>query len=489
MKRYLDGAIDLRLSALILLMGFLLIAAAAVREALWLAGEPFPNLTVTGVERDAMEGAIPALVRVLPGSISEEEQAFAEQLVVLMSEGDTSADGIAGSLFDGPQILLASLDAETLDALCVDGRAPVPGAREALAGDLAAEESFELDGETWTVTGRIARSVSGTLYSYVIPETPELVASFAANTDAEQLHEARLYLDGTAVLEGWMAEAEAAPVAAEGAEAGEIPPLESLLMGGMARTKDSIAWMTLLSLVLIAVGGVPLYLRAGKRLLRDAPPMPGMLATEVRRWPRLFIILHVVLFGVFFLAMAEGIRNPLWNLRAMTAVSQIFTEGELNYIQTAYESGNILDAAWATFQNNYILQTFGMTFFPLLTLWATGAGFSLPVALLGTPLPLGVAKTTVSFFIVGFAMSPIWCGTAVGYSFHSVTMVLELEAYVIACFVVLVWPVRLLYGLMARDSRVMIDAGNFLAGGLLVTAGMLGIAALYEAATLILIGG
>ena len=84
-------------------------------------------------------------------------------------------------------------------------------------------------------------------------------------------------------------------------------------------------------------------------------------------------------------------------------------------------------------------------------------------------------------------MTPAWTGMASMYVYHSITMTLELEAYVVASFVVCVWPIRLVSGMFKGTFFDELRAAwRVVLGGILLTAAMLAIAALYEATTLVL---
>jgi len=85
-------------------------------------------------------------------------------------------------------------------------------------------------------------------------------------------------------------------------------------------------------------------------------------------------------------------------------------------------------------------------------------------------------------------MAPLWSGMAWMFSFHSITMTLELEAYIIACVIVVYFWRRVIAGL--RDKELLpcvIQGFRALGSGIMLTGTMLAIAALYEAATLILL--
>jgi len=83
-------------------------------------------------------------------------------------------------------------------------------------------------------------------------------------------------------------------------------------------------------------------------------------------------------------------------------------------------------------------------------------------------------------------MSPLWVGTAAVLILHCLTMVVELEAYIIACFFVLLWSALLLRGIRKRQVSAAIRKGSWLLfNAALLTAVILAAAALYEAVTLI----
>ena len=141
--------------------------------------------------------------------------------------------------------------------------------------------------------------------------------------------------------------------------------------------------------------------------------------------------MHIFVYGSLFGAMLLGIQEPLLHIVLQEFVAAAFTEGDLAYIGAAYESGNVLLAAAATFANNYLLQTIALTLL---------ASFGVPM--------FGLFKTAASVVLVGLAMPPLWTGMAGGFTFHSVTMVLEFEAYIFACIAVwLYWApaVRAVY--------------------------------------------
>ncbi len=225
------------------------------------------------------------------------------------------------------------------------------------------------------------------------------------------------------------------------------------------RVPADIFWTTLLGLMLVAAAGYSMATRLCLRMSPASGRLIGPLFREVARRRRLWGTLHGVLYFLFFYAMVAGFVLPEANFQIVQYVSGIFSKsGDLGYIGDAYASGDIVRAALATFNNNYVIQTLGMTMF---------------VSLLG--VPLGAIKTAGSFLLAGLALSPIWVNGAAGYVFHSVTMAMEFEGYIIACFAVLVWMICV-YRALVRSAG---HWGTFLRGAqllvyFLLTTGALG---------------
>ncbi len=83
-------------------------------------------------------------------------------------------------------------------------------------------------------------------------------------------------------------------------------------------------------------------------------------------------------------------------------------------------------------------------------------------------------------------MSPLWLRTAEMLFFHSLTIVMELEAYIFACIVIIIWTILLWSGIKNRCFLKSLKQGLLLLFvAALFTGVLLGIAAVYEAVTLI----
>ena len=387
-------------------------------------------------------------------------------------------------LSDPEMCIALDLPEETLDTLLASGRLPEPGKAEVLAGSLARDDAFYIDDVAFTVVGRLKRSVSGFLFAYMLPHGSDFQALFAIEGKAA---EGLLVIAGDALLEAGVlpehplrkrryAHAPDAYVAKDGddpPEAGEESEEELFTpppyTGGVLMAQSRVTHLAMLGLVLAALGGFVGQFFLFKMLrARGYRPIQAILDEATNR-PVLFVGMHVFFYGVFFYAMYASLGNPLITYRITQYIEAVFREGGLGYIGAAYASGNVSLAAWTTFYNNYIEQTLGLTF--LISLF---------------PIPLGLIKNALSFLLVGGAMAPMWVGASQAYMLHSITMVLELQAYIVACFAITAWPLHLLRGARMGQLKSYIKSGLLmLFSAAILTGAMLGIASVYEAFTLI----
>ena len=455
------------LPLLIILAGMFWLSGVAAYEFRWVSGQPWRDALILPGNPFPGGEARPVAVRRVHRS-PEETLPGLNVLEKWLEEAELNL-----RLSDAERLVSVPVSDEEIELLLASGRLPHRGAPEVLAGDLAGEAPFILDGIPFMVVGRLHQGVSGFLYAYLLPEDPAHASLFAdpVETSTGWLHpEGILHFRGLTLEAPPESELDDAAEDEE-TEADDVARLEP--MGGQIRTLPIVLWAAYLGLLVIAFGGALLHGRLYARLSDPPTPLFGPLLQETVRRPGLFWGLHLGLYGVFFSAMALGALMPLMNYRMTEYISSLFLEGELEYIGSAYASGDILEAALATLFNNYVVQTLGLTFL-----------ISLP------PLALGVVKNALSFGLVGFGMTPLWAGASSGYVYHSLTMILELEAYILACFVVVVWAISLFRAMSMYDATAEIQRSlHIFAGGIILTGAMLFLAALYEATTLIFFGG
>ncbi len=450
-----------------ILTGVILLSLTGLAERHWQQDHPwrFALMVTEGNFAGTPETAADVIdihVRHVPSP-----PGFATTLLASLQEM-AEKDGMSVRLGRGPALVALDLPVASLEPLLVSGRLPVAGESEVLAGDLAPDAPFELDGARFKVVGRLHPNVPGFLYAYALPLAPGVAAFFSENAGATK---GWLHPEGQQHIENLFPKLEDEEKAEESGK-DEKEEKSPVLFSGQTRTQPRLSYLTLFGLVVVAVGSSWLHTRLFFRLSHANYRLFGPLFREMRDRPLLFAGMHVFLYGTFFGWMAAGLESPLVNFRLTEYVGSIFTEGGLSYIGEAYASQNILRATFATWFNNYVVQSLGLTY-----------GISL------IPIALGVLKTAFSFALVGFAMAPLWIGTAAGYAFHCITMALELEAYIVACFVVTVWPLRWIQALFGSNpgENAWLNVRIY-AGGALLTGIMLALAALYEATTLILFG-
>jgi len=429
------------LAGVILLVVLAVLDARALKSQEWggalLYDEPLP------IEED--ENILPVMMRRLP----EPRSPLIESLEQ-MPDGQEVIEQL--QLDKGEWVVLLPVSDETLAGLLESGRIPSRGRFEAVAGALARGDSFELAGHEFEVVGRLERGVGGLGFTFVVPD--------------DEAYRPLFEEDGA--QQGWldlMGRERLAGLPREHVEEWPEP------VGPMTRAGKGVPLGVILGLVLVALGGSFTYYRILLRLSARRGGYIQPLLDEVRARPGLFWGVHVLMYGAFFLMMVLAASYPLVTMRMEHYLSRELTEGSLRHVGAAYASGDILYAAIVTFGHNYFVATLLQTF------------------ALSLVIPFGgVIKNLLTFLVVGFAMAPIWAGSAAGMSFHSITMAVELGAYIVASFAVAVYWIRIGQGISRGEFGNYLKQGlRVLGGAVLVSGAMLAIAALYEAATLILL--
>ncbi|NLV42429.1 MAG: hypothetical protein GXY15_14550 [Candidatus Hydrogenedentes bacterium] len=462
----------------------LLLALADIGERSLLTREPWAGGLVC---LDGETPPPPDALAVRARMVSRDHPAPGDRELRLLHDWAVDADAAPRFRADTPELAVAvSVLREDLAPLLASGRLPEPGAPEALAGDLAREDAFALAGQPFTVVGRLRRNVSGFLFSYLIPDDPALDAAFP---------------DDGATVEGWahpdgmslLADDEAAevsedseegdgmaPVAAAGEDSGGTPEEEedpaALVppwQGGETRTAPLVAWAGFTGLLLAALSAWMAHTRLCRRWAATLPDGHFFLPLfgEVAARPRLWTGMHAALYALLFSAMFSMMSQPLLAHRFSAYIGAVFTGGGLEHVGRAYASGNVLEAAWFTWKNNFLEETVLNTV--LLSLF---------------PLALGVVKNAFTFLLVGAGLAPVWVGRSGTYAFHVVTMILELEIYALASFAVTAWALRVFAFFRKPGSGAFwgLLTGVRVLGGTILYAGLvLAAAAFYEAVTLI----
>lgn len=442
---------DPALGFVLLAAGIALLVAVTVIEGRAVLRQPWSRAVFAPEGEPPIEGAIPLKAR----RLSIENYPAIVDLIDAFRRRPNGEEVIKTAGMDLTEwVLWIDLPPAEFAPVLESGRLPGPGRYEVLAGVYCRLDEFEFDGRRFRVSGRLRRGVAGLEFAYVFPGDPSTLRHFTAETGA---------------TEGWF-HPEGAELLVDALSDEELM-FSRDFVGGRAPTNPFYARLTLLGLMLAAAGGaivqVRLFTALGER--GGGPFRPAFRA--VSRRPGLLWGLHAVFYGGFFGAMLLATNFPVGQMRFEQMLVQSFgSGGPLEYVGEAYASSNILVAAFATWLNNYVVQTVGLTF------------------LISIVPFLGLLKNFVTFFMVGFAMAPSWTGAAGPFTYHAITMTLELEGYVFACFfvvVVTVNAVRAAFGALGGPSFVAV--AKLAGSSLLLTGVMLGVAALYEATTLILL--
>ncbi|MCX8063775.1 MAG: hypothetical protein N3G21_01220 [Candidatus Hydrogenedentes bacterium] len=347
---------------------------------------------------------------------------------------------------------------EEFQPILESGRLPKPGNREALSGDLTPSSKFFIKGTEYTVVGKIKKECAPFVGCFVIPiecieKIPENVvqgiAILSLKTSPAHVEEITKLLskdkiDSSAIYE---------------------------ISGLQSRTSPLFAYGTTIGLIIVCFSIRGLLRLYYYRLANPPTKLLGQLFSDIYNHKLIFGIINTFMYLVFFTFLFFGLNDPENHRIIIYYINHTFSEGELSYIGEAYAKGNILQAAITTFHNNFWVQTF------LLTIL-----ISIP------PILLGVFKTFISFAFAGFAMAPIWNDTASKLFFHSLTIGLELEAYILAVFGVIMWTYYFWNGIITRKNILeKIKKGfRIIVGASIVSGSLLAVAAIYEAITLII---
>ncbi len=456
--------------------GVLTLWLAAAADTVALSGEPWKDaLIFIHIPKDLSAAeTLPVRVRLVE-RVAPLESDTELQLMGELVQWNRFENMVR--LSDPEWVIALDLPEHKLRALLESGRLPEPGQPEVLAGDLARSEEFQVDGITFKVVGTLKRSVSVFLFSYLLPYSSDFANLFTPERGAREgvlVEEGRWLIDDNLLPELYSepegdTEEEDEGVLEEGEEVRDQSLVLPNYLGGIMRAPGVVTLQALVGMILIAFGGACFHFYLFKRLHAGKGVFTRPFLAEVLKRPKLFWGMNFFFYGIFFWTMWTAINNPLLAYRTKLYIELVFSKGGLGHIGAAYDSGIIAHAAWMTFYNNFIEQTLGFTFLVSLI-----------------PIPLGLIKNLLSFMLVGGAMSPLWVGAAETLTMHSLTMALELEAYILACFAITAWPLTLLAGLWSRQFKAALKSGALmLLSAMLVTGVMLAIAALYEALTLI----
>lgn len=432
-----------------LLCGPLALAVIGGIEA-WLSEQqPWAEAVIVSSGEPPWEGMMPVLFHRLP------KENFPDSFLMSVLRQNAGGQELI-ELFhlDEHEVLIAlDVPSEQWQRLLESGRAPVPGSREVAAGDLCRLDTFTMDGETFTVVGRLRRGVSGMTFAYAVPDHGAIRPHFAEEAGGKTA-----WLDPHG-LRRFNA-------------ANKSRLLDQMAIWGGTRSRAGFAEMAILGLVLTAAAGITVWFYCFRSLARRIPGVLGAVFREMEQYRTLLVALHVGLYAVLFASMFLALVFPLAQLRVALFTTTTFEEGALDFVGKAYKERDILRAAGITWFWNFWVQTLFLCVIPSLLI----------------PF-IGAIKNLLSLGLAGFALAPTWVGSAARMVYHSGTMVLEIEGYILATFLVILYPVHVVTGLIrSRFGEYWKRTSAMLLSGTVVSGVILALAALYEAVTLILLG-
>lgn len=375
-----------------------------------------------------------------------------------LARADAALQGVLKQLgLDKPkreQVVAVPLPDQAWQELLASGRLPQPGTPEVLAGPLTRFDSFTLGGTTFRVVGHLREEAPAFTFCYALPADPTFDALFSGDASRP----------GRLLREGLPRDSSRVAAAAKDGASVEI-------LGGFGRVPALWTVAAIVGLMVVTLGGMLFVVRGLAWWEPFSPAVLRPVLTELRLRSRLYLGLHALAYGAWFFFMFLALAYPRLNYFLITLVSKLFVSGDLQHVGAAYASESILNAAYATFYQNFVTATLVGTILVSLVLpfW-------------------GVFKNLLSFSVLGFAMAPLWADSTMRYVYHSITIVMELEAYTLASFIVCVWPLRWARGVFHGDLGREVSTGvKVLVSGTVVVAAILALAALYEATTIILI--
>jgi len=193
----------------------------------------------------------------------------------------------------------------------------------------------------------------------------------------------------------------------------------------------------------------------------------------IRRFRREYLAINIAYYGAVAGAMAWVSFDPALQQELLEAVGGAFTEGPLGTVAGAYAGGNVLLAAVLTFAVNLLLGSVVSITLPSLVIPFSG-------------LLVGMYRA----FLWGALLSPTSEELALIMIPHSITLVLEGQAYIVAMLAAyiqgraIVWPATVGAGTRRQGYIAGVRSTLRLYA---IVALLLAVAAVYEAIEVIYI--
>ena len=303
------------------------------------------------------------------------------------------------------------------DADLASGRMPRPGTDEILAGfDSPHKDVLEAWGRRLTVVGVLDRSAALFAKGYVVP----------GDSAGKDLFEA----SGGEVADGYilrMAAREAVQPQMRERLLAAFPSAKFRVEVGTVRVAPGPYYLYLAGMALLLLGGSALFIRL-YGWLAGVIPFAWLRAPleAARAWPRLLAGLHGLIFGALVVAAALVYLVPPVQDFLLAAVHQVVESGTgpLGVAGKAYGSGSIPWAAAVTLAVNFFI--------------GSAAYITLPSMVIPG---IGVLGTVFRGLMLGVILAPSMLRLSTAMLPHSLTVLVEMEAYVLAAFFGLLIPI------------------------------------------------
>jgi hypothetical protein len=303
------------------------------------------------------------------------------------------------------------------DADLASGRMPRPGTDEILAGfDAPHKEVLEAWGWRLTVVGVLDRSVALFAKGYVVPGD-------AADKD---LFEA----SGGEVSDGYILRLtahEAVQPAMRKRLVAAFPAAKFRVEAGTVRVAPGPYYLYLGGMALLFLGGSALFIRL-YGWLAGVIPFAWLRAPleAARAWPRLLAGLHGLIFGTLIVAAALVYLVPPVQDFLLAAIGQVIASGRgpLGVAGKAYLGGSIPWAAAVTLAVNFFIGS--LAYITLSSIVIPG---------------IGVVGTVFRGLMIGVLLAPSMLALSTSMLPHSLTVLVEMEAYVLAAFFAALIPI------------------------------------------------
>jgi len=360
-------------------------------------------------------------------------------------------------------VLYPDITSAFTDQMLEWGRFPSSDANEVVAGNFTKnKDNVTVNGHKFYVVGQFKKEVRLFIDSYLFSDSTAASELFDPKNEGVQnayiLRLPKERLSDSKTLEQLKK---------------AFPKSQFATYGPLIRTEQRPFFLYILGMAILFISGsvvlFKVYCFLAGRIVNNWLRLPLL---EISKYKRLFLALHFIYFGVAILFMLVAYYLPELQVCLLAGIKSQVADGSgpLAMAGKAYMSKNILRAALTTFAINFFLGSLAYITIPSIIIPAVGV---LAAIFRATMWGLLLAPT---FDALSGVMLP-----------HSLTILLEGEAYIIAAFfglLILVYLFRKAEGpnILRRYGKALLMN---IRGNLLVAI-VLAIAAIYEAIEVIL---